>query len=95
MLGDTLPEKTAICHLYHFIVDFFTFIACSSKTFCIFAEKYKMNDDVFESVSQRGRGEEIAENRRIYEISDELVRRSQLYEAQLRDGQKYISRFEA
>ena len=54
-----------------------------------------MNDDIFESVSQRGRGEEIAENRRIYEISDELVRRSQLYEAQLRDGQKYISRFEA
>ena len=94
MLGDTLPEKTAICHLYHFIVDFFTFIACSSKTFCIFAEKYKMNDDVFESVSQRGRGEETAENRRIYEIADELRRRCQLYEAQLRDGQVNVNRLD-
>ena len=54
-----------------------------------------MNDDIFESVSQRGRGEEIAENRRIYEVSDELLRRSQLYEAQLRDGQEHVSRFEA
>lgn len=41
-----------------------------------------MNDDIFESVSQRGRGEEIAENRRIYEVADELFRRCQLYEAQ-------------
>ena len=54
-----------------------------------------MNDDVSQSVSQRGRGEEIAENRRIYEIADELLRRSQLYEAQLRDGQEHVSRFEA
>ena len=44
--------------------------------------KRKMNDDIFESVSQRGRGEEIAENRRIYEVADELFRRCQLYEAQ-------------
>lgn len=53
-----------------------------------------MNDDIFQSVSQRSRGEEIAENRRIYEISDELLRRSKIYEAQLRDGQEPISRFE-
>ena len=46
-----------------------------------------MSDDISQSVSQRGRGEEIAENRRIYAVSDELLRRSQLYEAQLRDGQ--------
>ena len=52
-----------------------------------------MNDDISQSVSQRGRGEEIAENRRIYEVSDELFRRSQLYEAQFRDGQAHISRF--
>ena len=51
-----------------------------------------MSDDISQSVSQRGRGEEIAENRRIYEVSDELLRRSQLYEAQLRDGQEHISR---
>lgn len=37
----------------------------------------------------------IAENRRIYEVSDELYRRCQLYEAQLRDGQENVSRFEA
>ena len=53
-----------------------------------------MNDDIFESVSQRGRGEEIAENRRIYEIADELFRRCQLHEAQLRDGQEHVGRFE-
>ena len=45
-----------------------------------------MNDDIFESVSQRGSGVETAENRRIHEIADELRRRCQLYEAQLRDG---------
>lgn len=54
-----------------------------------------MNDDISQSVSQRGRGEEIEENRRIYEVSNELLRRSQLYEAQLRDGQKYVTRFDA
>ena len=54
-----------------------------------------MSDDISQSVSQRGRREEIAENRRIYEVADELIRRSQLYEAQLRDGQKHVSRFEA
>ena len=46
-----------------------------------------MNYDISESVSQRGSGEETAENRRIHEIADELHRRCQLYEAQLRDSQ--------
>ena len=53
-----------------------------------------MNDDIFESVSQRGRGAETAENRRIHEIADELHRRCQLYEAQLRDGQSDVNRLE-
>ena len=53
-----------------------------------------MNDDIFESVSQRGSGEETAENRRIHEIADELHRRCQLYEAQLRDGQGDVNRLE-
>jgi hypothetical protein len=53
-----------------------------------------MKDDIFESVSQRGSGEETAENRRIHEIADELYRRCQLYEAQLRDGQNDVSRLE-
>lgn len=46
-----------------------------------------MDYDIPESVSQRGRGEETAENRRIHEVADELHRRCQLYEAQLRDSQ--------
>ena len=46
-----------------------------------------MNDDIFESVSQGGSGKETAENRRIHEIADELRRRCQLYETQLRNSQ--------
>jgi len=53
-----------------------------------------MKDDILESVSQRGSGEETAENRRIHEIADELRRRCQLYEAQLRDGQCNVSHLE-
>ena len=53
-----------------------------------------MKDDIFESVSQRGSGEETAENRRIHEVADELRRRSQLYEAQLRDGQGDVNHLE-
>ena len=53
-----------------------------------------MKDDIFESVSQRGSGEETAENRRIHEVADELRRRSQLYEAQLRDGQVDVNRLD-
>ena len=50
-----------------------------------------MKDDILEPVSQRGSGEETAENRRIHEVADELCRRCQLYEAQLRDGQDDVS----
>ena len=53
-----------------------------------------MNYDISESVSPRGRGEETPENRRIYEVADELHRRCQLYEAQLRDGKDNVSSFE-
>ena len=53
-----------------------------------------MKDDIFESVSQRGSGEETAENRRIHEVADELRRRCQLYEAQFRDGQNDVNRLE-
>ena len=54
----------------------------------------KMNDDLSQSVSQRGSGAETPENRRVHEVADELSRRSQLYEAQLRDGQEHVDRFE-
>ncbi len=50
-----------------------------------------MSYDISESVSQRGSGEETAENRRIHEVTDELYRRCQLYEAQLRDSQDDVN----
>ncbi len=53
-----------------------------------------MNDDIPESVSQRSSGEETAENRRILEVADELRRRCELYEAQLRNGEEHVSRLE-
>ena len=53
-----------------------------------------MKDDILESVSQRGSGEETAENSRIHEVADELRRRCQLYEAQFRDGQNNVSRLD-
>ena len=53
-----------------------------------------MDYDISQSVSQRGSGEDTAENRRIHEIADELYRRCQLYEAQLRDGQGDVNRLE-
>ena len=53
-----------------------------------------MDYDISQSVSQRGSGEETAENRRIHEVADELHRRCQLYEAQLRDSQNDVGRFE-
>ncbi len=53
-----------------------------------------MNDDISESVSQRGSGEETAENRRILEVADELRRRCELYEAQFRNGEEHVSRLE-
>ena len=49
----------------------------------IFAQtKNKMNDDIFESVSQRGYGAYDEENRRIQEVSNELQRLCRLYETQ-------------
>lgn len=53
-----------------------------------------MTDDLFESISQRSSAEEAPENIRIHEITDELRRCCQLYEAQLRTGEKNVSRFE-
>ena len=54
-----------------------------------------MNDDLFQSVSQRSIGAQDAENRRIEAVADELRRRCKLYEAQFRDGQSHVSPFEA
>lgn len=54
-----------------------------------------MNDDLFQSVSQRSIGAQDAENRRIEAVADELRRRCKLYEAQRRDGQSHVSPFEA
>lgn len=53
-----------------------------------------MNDDLFQSVSQRSIGAQDAENR-IEAVADELRRRCKLYEAQRRDGQSHVSPFEA
>ena len=53
-----------------------------------------MNDDIPKPVSQRGSGEETAENRRIHEIADGLRRGCQLYETQLRDSQSHVNSFE-
>ena len=53
-----------------------------------------MKDELFESIPQRGSREETAENRRIYEVADELHRRCQLYEAQLRNSQEHVNQFE-
>lgn len=53
-----------------------------------------MDYDIPESVSQRSSGEETAENRRILEVADELRRCCELYEAQLRNGEEYVSRLE-
>ena len=53
-----------------------------------------MNDDLFKPIPQRGSRAETSENRRIYEIADELHRRCLLYEAQLRNGQDTLSHFE-
>ena len=46
-----------------------------------------MNDDISQSISQRGDGAYDEENRRIREISDELQRLCRLHEAQLGDSQ--------
>ena len=50
-----------------------------------------MSYDISQSVSQGSSGEETAENCRILEVADELRRRCQLYEAQLRDSQGNVN----
>lgn len=53
-----------------------------------------MIDDIFEHISQGGGVEETAENFRIREVADELLRRSQLYEAQFRGSKEDVNAFE-
>lgn len=57
-----------------------------------FAASYmiRMNNDVFEPISQRSRGAEGEENCRIKEIADELYRRCCLYEEKLREGKDHV-----
>lgn len=50
------------------------------------AYKNRMDNDVFEPISQRSRGAEGEENCRIKEVADELYRRCCLYEEELREG---------
>lgn len=54
------------------------------------AYKNRMDNDVFEPISQRSRGAEGEENCRIKEIADELYRRCCLYEEELREGQNNV-----
>ena len=50
-----------------------------------------MSNDILEPVSQRISGEETPQNRRIRQVADELRGRCELYEAQLRDGEKDVN----
>ena len=50
--------------------------------------------DISKSIPQGGNGEETEENRRILEVANELHRRCELYEAQLRDGQEHVGSLE-
>jgi hypothetical protein len=50
-----------------------------------------MGYDIPQSVSQGIDGAQDQENRRIAEIADELRRRCQLYEAELRDGENHVN----
>jgi uncharacterized protein (UPF0335 family) len=54
-----------------------------------------MNHDIFQPVPQGSDGAQDAENRRIAAIADELERLCAVHEAQLRDSQTDVSRFEA
>ena len=54
------------------------------------AYKNRMDNDVFEPISQRSRGAEGEENCRIKEIADELYRRCCLYEEKLREGKDNV-----
>jgi hypothetical protein len=50
-----------------------------------------MKYDLSQPISQRGSGEETPQNRRIRQVADELRGRCELYEAQLRDGEKDVN----
>ncbi len=50
-----------------------------------------MSNDILEPVSQRISGEETPQNRRIRQVADELYRCCELYEAQLRNGEKDVN----
>ena len=68
------------------------FISPISITFA--ANLMKMSDDISKSVSQRSDGAQEAENTRIAAVADELNRLCAVHEAQFRDGQTDVSRFE-
>lgn len=51
-----------------------------------------MENDLSELIPQGGSGEEEIENSRIQEIADEISRRCQLYEEELRTSQKNVRR---
>ena len=53
-----------------------------------------MDYDISKSVPQRGSGEETPQNRKINEIADELRRRCQIHEAQLRARQEHVNSIE-
>ena len=53
-----------------------------------------MNDDIFESVSQRSNGAYDEENRRIQEVSNELQRLCRLHEKESGNGKANGTRFE-
>ena len=49
-----------------------------------------MTHDLLESISQRVRRTEVEEDRRIYEIANELSRRCRIRECELREGEKHV-----
>ena len=78
----------------NFFINRYFFYFCRLKCNQHTNVKNTMDNDLFESISQRGSVEEIAENRRIIEIADGLRRSCQIYEAELRSRQENVSRFE-
>ena len=54
-------------------------------------KKKTMGNDLLQSISQGSYGAQDTENSRIAAIADELRRRCQLYEAELRDSENHVS----
>ena len=72
-------------------IDFFAnYVLCLMKNSVSLQKKMKY--DLSESISQRSSGEKDAENHRIKEISNELRRRCQLYEAESGDSKIHVNR---